>query len=67
MIPVKPDIDDYALPMMRVEKCLQDMHNDLLGNDYDAALIKAAALVAEARILSNVILLMKEQKNGIRK
>jgi hypothetical protein len=53
--------------MMRVEKCLQDMHNDLLGNDYDAALVKAAALVAEARILSNVILLMKEQKNGIRK
>jgi len=63
----KTDIDDYALPMMRVEKCLQHMHNDLLENDYDAALVKAAALVAEARILSNVILLMKEQKNGIRK
>jgi hypothetical protein len=43
------------------------MHNDLLENDYDAALVKAVALVAEARILTNVILLMKEQKNGIRK
>jgi hypothetical protein len=53
--------------MMRVEKCLQHMHNDLLENDYDAALVKAVALVAEARILTNVILLMKEQKNGIRK
>jgi hypothetical protein len=63
----KTDIDDYALPMMRVEKCLQHMHNDLLENDYDAALVKAVALVAEARTLTNVILLMKEQKNGIRK
>lgn len=63
----KIDIDDYALPMMRVEKCLQYMHNDLLENDYDAALVKAVALVAEARILTNVILLMKEQKNGVRK
>ena len=67
MTTVKHDIDDYALPMMRVEKCLQHMHNDLLENDYDAALVKAVALVAEARILTNVILLIKEQKNGVRK
>lgn len=61
----KPDLVDYALPMMRVEKCLQDMHNDLLENHFDAAADKALVLVAESRILLNVILLMKEQRNAI--
>jgi hypothetical protein len=64
---VKPDLVDYAFPMMRVEKCLQDMHNDLLLNDFDTASDKALVLVAESRILLNVILLMKEKRNAIRK
>jgi hypothetical protein len=64
---VKPDLVDYAFPMMRVEKCLQDMHNDLLLNDFDTASDKALVLVAESSILLNVILLMKEKRNAIRK
>jgi hypothetical protein len=62
----KPDLVDYALPMMRVEKCLQEMHNDLLENDFASAADKALVLVAESRILLNVILLMKEQRNAVR-
>ena len=63
----KPDLVDYALPMMRVEKCLQEMHNDLLDNDFTAGADKAVALVAEARILLNVVLLMKEKRDALRK
>jgi hypothetical protein len=63
----KPDLVDYALPMMRVEKCLQEMHNDLLENDFASAADKALVLVGDARILLNVILLMKEQRDALRK
>jgi hypothetical protein len=63
----KPDLVDYALPMMRVEKCLQDMHNDLLENDFASAADKALVLVGDARILLNVILLMKEKRDALRK
>jgi hypothetical protein len=63
----KPDLVDYALPMMRVEKCLQDMHNDLLANNFPDAADKALVLVGDARILLNVILLMKEQRDALRK
>lgn len=61
----KPDLVDYALPMMRVEKCLQEMHNDLLENDFASAADKALVLVGDARILLNVILLMKEQRDAL--
>ena len=63
----KPDLVDYALPMMRVEKCLHGMHNDLLDNDFAAGADKAVALVAEARVLLNVVLLMKEKRDALRK
>lgn len=63
----KPDLVDYALPMIRVEKCLQEMHNDLLENDFASAADKALVLVGDARILLNVILLMKEQRDALRK
>jgi hypothetical protein len=63
----KLDLVDYALPMMRVEKCLQEMHNDLLENDFTTAADKAVVLVGEARILLNVILLMKEKRDALRK
>lgn len=60
-------IIDYAMPMMRIEKLLKEMHNDLLKNDFAAASSDAIALIAEARILYNTIVLMKEQQDALRK
>lgn len=60
---------DYAAPMMQVEKLLKDMHNDLLEKNLSLAFEKSVLLIAEARILSNVIVIMKEkeQQNALRK
>ena len=61
------NIIDYAMPMMRMEKLLKDMHNDLLENNFDEASVSAIALITEARILHNTLVLMKEQQDALRK
>lgn len=61
------NIIDYAMPMMRIEKLLKDMHNDLLENNFDEASVSAIALITEARILHNTLVLMKEQQDALRK
>ena len=60
---------DYAAPMMRLEKLLKDMHNDLLEKNTSAAFEKSVLLITEARVLSNVIVILKEkeQENALRK
>jgi hypothetical protein len=58
---------DYAAPMMQIEKLLKDMHNDLLEKRYQTAHEKTFALVAECRVLSHTILIMKEQEDALRK
>ena len=60
-------IIDYAMPMMRIEKLLKEMHNELLEHNFTDASIDALALIAEARILYNTIVLMKEQQDALRK
>ena len=60
-------IIDYAMPMMRIEKLLKEMHNELLERNFTDASIDALALIAEARILYNTIVLMKEQQDALRK
>lgn len=52
---------DYAAPMMRVEKLLKEMHNDLLDKNEDGALEKATLLVVESKILKNTLVLMQER------
>ena len=60
---------DYAAPMMQIEKLLKDMHNDLLEKDINAAFEKSVLLIAETRVLSNTIVILKEkeQQNALRK
>lgn len=53
---------DYSAPMMRIEKLLKDMHNDLLANDINLAFEKSVILIAESRILSNTLVIMKEKE-----
>lgn len=60
-------IIDYAMPMMRIEKLLKDMHNDLLENNFLRAQESALMLVTDARLLHNTISLMKEQHDALRK
>jgi hypothetical protein len=60
-------IIDYAMPMMRIEKLLKEMHNDLLHKDFERAQESALMLITDARLLYNTITLMKEQQSALRK
>lgn len=61
------DIIDYAMPMMRIEKLLKDMHNDLLKHNFTDAQTGTLAVIVEARILYTTLTLMKEQQDALRK
>jgi hypothetical protein len=52
--------------MMQIEKRLKEMHNELLSRDFDKAQESAVMLIADARLLYNTLLLMKEQQDAIR-
>lgn len=54
---------DYAAPMMRIEKLLKDMHNDLLDKKMDTAQQKAANLITETKILLNTLVIMQEKES----
>ena len=54
---------DYAYPMMRIEKLLKDMHNDLLEGDMNEAQHKATVLIAETKVLLNTLVIMQEKEN----
>jgi hypothetical protein len=56
------DIIDYAAPMMRIERCLKEMHNSLLENNFEDAHHKSLSLIVEARVLSNTLILMQEKE-----
>lgn len=57
---------DYAMPMMRIEKLLKEMHNNLLENNFTDAQTDTLAVIVEARILYTTLTLMKEQQNALR-
>lgn len=61
------EIIDYAMPMMNIEKFLKDTHNYLLNGQIELAQEKCVHLVAETRILSNTLKIMKEKENALRK
>jgi hypothetical protein len=60
------DITDYAMPMMRIENFLRQMHNHLLDREMPQAQELSIQLVAEARVLQHTLNLMKEQENALR-
>lgn len=59
---------DYAAPMMKIEKLLKDMHNDLLNGTMNDAIGNATLLIVEAKLLQNTLWLMreKEQEHALR-
>jgi hypothetical protein len=60
---MKTDLIDYAAPMMRVEKLLKEMHNSLLDKNMVNAHHQALALIVEARVLRNTLVLMQEKES----
>ena len=60
------DITDYAMPMMRIEIFLRQMHNHLLDREMPQAQELSIQLVAEARVLQHTLNLMKEQEDALR-
>ena len=61
------DIIDYAMPMMRIETILKKMHNALLDNQMDVALMMAVDLATECRFLRNSLIIMKDKQDADRK
>lgn len=53
---------DYAAPMMRLERLLKDLHNLLLDNKFDEAIELSPVITAEAKMLQNTLVLMKENQ-----
>ncbi len=52
--------------MISLEKQLRDMHNLLLDGYMDEAIQLSITLVANARLLNRVLILMKEHDDAIR-
>jgi len=57
-----PELIDYAAPMMRIERLLKDLHNLLLDDKFDEAIELSPVITAEAKMLHNTLILMKENK-----
>lgn len=53
---------DYAAPMMQLERLLKDLHNLLLDNKFDEAIELSPVITAEAKMLHNTLVLMKENQ-----
>ena len=60
------ELIDYAKPMISLEKQLRDMHNLLLEGRMDEAIQMSTTLVADARLLNRVLILMKEHDDAVR-
>lgn len=55
------EIVDYAMPTMKAERALKDMHNAMLERNYDEALKQATFAIVEARLARTAILHEKER------
>ena len=61
------NIIDYAMPMMRIEILLREMHDYLLDGHLDIAQDLSVNLITEAKLLCNTLILMKERQDALRK
>jgi hypothetical protein len=61
------ELIDYAMPMMRVEKTLKEMHNRLLEQKLGKARELSDQLIVEAKMLRHTLTLMQEQQDAVRK
>ena len=57
---------DYANPCMMAENALGNVHQAMLGKDYDVAVGEALLAITETKIMINSIKHMKEQEDALR-
>lgn len=55
-------LNDYAQPLMQIERLAKEIHHLCLNNDYEAARLKAQTLCVEGRLLQHVLIIMQENK-----
>jgi len=60
---VEPEnIVDYAMPMMKIEKMLREIHDLCLENDYASAYPLCAFIAVESRVLSASLAIMENSR-----
>jgi hypothetical protein len=58
----KADINDYALPLMRVEGMAKQIHDLCLEHRYGEARLVAQMLCVESRMLQQTLRIMEEKE-----
>jgi len=58
------DIVDYAMPMMKIENLMRQLHDLCLLKEYERANNICPELIAEARVLSASLVLMANKEEG---
>ena len=58
------DIIDYAMPMMKIENLMREVHDLCLLKKYDLANDICPKIIAEARVLSASLALMTSKEEG---
>lgn len=65
MVNVKTEVViDYALPTLKAERALKDMHNAMLDNKYAEAMVFCMNALVEVRMASNAIRHKLEPHDG---
>lgn len=52
---------DYAMPCMKAEWALKEVHNAALEKNYEVAIQKATEVAVEARLLKHALRIMQER------
>lgn len=58
----KNSINDYAMPLMQIERMAKQIHNLCLEHKYEEARLITQKLCVEGRLLQHVLLLMNEKE-----
>jgi hypothetical protein len=56
----KADINDYAMPLMQIERMAKQIHSLCLEYKYEEARLLTQQLCAEGRLLQHVLYIMQE-------
>ena len=58
----KDDLNDYALPLMRIERLAKEAHDLCLEHRYEEAQAVAQLLCVEARMLQHTLRIIEEKE-----
>lgn len=61
------DIIDYAMPMMKIEKLMREIHDLCLKSNYAKAGELCLSIAAEARVLNASLAIMDNKKTALNK